>query len=85
MERKERIDKMVRDNQMLQTGISLLAAGYRRAKPADKARWRGEWHRGQLMFDMQTAVLPERYKTWLKDRSYHEGASRSDQTCAELR
>jgi hypothetical protein len=85
LERKERIDKMVRDNQMLQEGISMLAAGYRRAKPADQARWCSEWHREQLMFDMQTAVLPERYKTRLKDRSYHEGASRSDQTFAELR
>lgn len=75
-EEKRKWDRMLEFRDELQTEVSLLAGGYRRAAKAKKPQLdhmrslADQWERYTAMYHRMNEPLPERYKKRLQDRFY---------------
>lgn len=84
-EQREQLDACIERRSEAQEEVSYFAEKYRRSRSEKMQRIHlDNWHWEQRMFDVINDLLPNRYKTELKDRSYHADASRAGKTLAEF-
>ena len=85
-EARDRLDKVLRRRAEAQDEVNYFAEKY--GETADeqlKARYLGDWHWEQRMFDIINDAVAERHRAKLQNRSYRAGASRQGKALDELR
>lgn len=76
-EEQAKLDEALTRRDKAQEEVTYYADIYRRVRdPKRKAFYLAEWHHEQRIFDLLNEIVPPRYKSKLKNRSYSEGASR---------